>query len=78
MLVGGGASRLNDKNIVAPDVFLDPYVRLTIRERANGGLTQRRAHVFADALRKVAIGGAAKNFQFWLKREHRAANLGVR
>ena len=77
MLVSGRAGRLNDENVVAPDVFLDPYVRLTVGKRADCRPTQRHTNVFADALGEIAIRRAAEDFQFRLEREHGAANLGA-
>jgi hypothetical protein len=78
VLISRGTGRLNDKNIVAPDVFLDPDVSLAIGEGANSGLAKRNPDVCANPLGQRPIGGAAENFQLWLEREHGAANLGVR
>src|SRR6266849_8427820 len=78
MLVSGWAGRLNDENIVAPDVFLDPHVSLAIGKRADCCLTKWHTDVFANALGQLAIGGAAENLQFRLKCKHGAANLGAR
>ena len=78
MLICRRTSRLNDEDIVPPNVFLNLYVRLAIGKRADRRLTERDADVSANALCKAAVGGAAENFQFWLEREHGAANLGAR
>jgi len=78
MLICRRTSRLNDEDIVPPNVFLNLYVRLAIGKRADRRLTERDADVSANALCKAAVGGAAENFQFWLEREHGAVNLGAR
>ena len=78
MLIGRRTGRLNNEHIVPPNVFLNLYVRLAIGKRADRRLTERDADVSANALCKAAVGGAAENFQFWLEREHGAANLGAR
>src|SRR5215216_459223 len=78
MLVGRRAGRLDDENVVAPDVFLDPHIRLAIGKRTDCRPTERYADIFANALRQVAVGRAAENFQFWLERKHEAATLGAR
>jgi len=77
MLVSGWTGRLNDENVVTPDVFFDPDVCLAIGKRADCCLTERYADVFANPLGQVAVGGAAENLQFWLEREHEAAKLGA-
>ena len=41
MLVSRRTGRLNNENIVSPNVFLDPNVRLAIGERADRRLTER-------------------------------------
>ena len=70
MLISRRTGRLNNENIVAANVFLDPDVSLTIRKRADRGLTERHPNVFANPLGQIAVGGAAENLQFWLKRKH--------
>ena len=71
MLVRRRAGRLNNENVVAPNIFLDPDVSLGIGKRADRGLAKRDADVFADTLRELAIGRAAKDLQFWLESKHR-------
>ena len=70
MLIGRRTGRLNDENIVAADVFLDPDVSLAIGKRADRRLTERHTNVFANPLGQLAVGRAAENLQFWLKRKH--------
>jgi hypothetical protein len=62
---------------VPSNVFVDFYVSLAVRKRADCRPAQWHSHVFANAFGQIAVGGAAKNFQFRLEREHGAANLGV-
>ena len=62
MLIGRRTRRLNDENVVASDVFLDPDVSFPIRKRADRRLTKWHADVFANALSQFAVGGAAKDF----------------
>src|SRR5437868_11743008 len=47
---------LNDENVATENVLLNSDVGLTIRERADRGLTQRHADVIADPLSQLAIG----------------------
>ena len=77
MLISRRTGRLNNENIVSPNVFLDPDVSLAIWKRADRRLTERNADVLANPLGQLAVGRAAENLQFWLKRKHRAANLVV-
>jgi hypothetical protein len=58
-------------------VFVNFYVSLAVGKRADRRPAQWRSHVFANAFGQIAVGGAAKNFQFRLEREHGAVNLGV-
>src|SRR5207248_10912245 len=58
MLVSRRTGRLNDENVVASDVFLDPYIGLAVGKRADRRPTQRHTHVFANALSQVAISRA--------------------
>src|SRR5256886_3863003 len=62
VLVSGRAGRLNDENIVAPNVFLDLDVSLAIWERADCCLTEWHSDVFANALGQLAVGRAAEDF----------------
>ena len=71
MLVGRRAGRLNNENVVAPDIFLDSDVSLGIWERADRRLAKRDTDVFANTLRQLAIGRSAKDLQFWLEGKHR-------
>src|SRR6266446_9770113 len=78
MLVARRRCRLNEKNVAATNILLDHHVRLAIGERANRGLAERDPDTFANALGQLAIGGAAKNLHFWLKREHEGLNCRAR
>src|SRR5262249_57917004 len=56
VLVSGRTGWLNDENVVAPNVFLDFYVRLAVWERAYCRPTQWHTNVFANAFGQAAIG----------------------
>ena len=62
MLIGRRARRLNDEDIVAPNVLLDLDVGLAIGERADCRLAERHADVFTDAFCQIAVGGAGEDF----------------
>src|SRR5260370_16757801 len=74
MFVAWRGGWLNQKNVAAAHVLLDFHVSLTVRERADGGLAERGADVFANPLGQLAIGRAAEDLHFWLEREHGALN----
>jgi hypothetical protein len=70
---------LNDEYVMPANVFLDPHVGLAVWERTDRRLTQRDADIFANPFGQIAIGRAAKNFEFWLKGKHREClTLGAR
>ena len=74
MLVARRRCRLNEKNVAATNILLDHHVSLAVGERADCGPAERDADVFANALGQFAVGGAAKDLHFWLKREHEGLN----
>src|SRR5438477_11875332 len=78
MLIGRRRSRLNEKDVAAPDILLDSHIGFTVRKGADRRLAKGHADVAANALGQLAVGRAAKNFHLRLKREHRAATLGAR
>ena len=70
MLVGWRTSRLNDENVTAANILLDLDVSFAIGERTDRRLPERRTNVITDALRQLAIGGAAENLHLGLERKH--------
>src|SRR5258708_24714695 len=74
MVIARGRCRLNQKHVPAAHVLLDHHVTLTVWERADRGLAERGADVFANPLGQLAIGRAAEDLHFWLEREHGALN----
>src|SRR4029077_16219582 len=78
MLIARRRCRLNQKNVPGSIVLLDHHVSLAVGERADRGLAERDADIFANALGQLAIGSAAKNLHFWLKREHEGLNCRAR
>src|SRR6202048_504318 len=78
MLVAGRRCWLDEKNVPAPNILLDHHVSFTVGERADCGLAKRNTDIFADTLGQLAVGRAAKDFHFWLEREHGALNWRAR
>ena len=76
VLVGWRTSRLDNENIVAPNIFLNPDVGLAVRKRADCRLTKWYADIFANALGQLPVSGSGKDLQFWLERKHGAVKLG--
>jgi hypothetical protein len=60
-VIGGRAGGLDDKNVLAPDVFLDFDEGFAIRKRRNRAFAQFDADVSGDALGQQRIGRAGKN-----------------
>jgi hypothetical protein len=77
MFIGRRTRRLNNENVVASDVFLDPDVSFPVGEGADRRLTEGHTNVFANPLGQLPVGRAGENLQFWLKRKHGAGKLGA-
>jgi hypothetical protein len=50
VMIGRRAGRLDNENVLAPDVFVDLHERFSIRETGDGGITNRQIDVGANLL----------------------------
>ena len=61
-MIGGRRGGLDDENILASHVFLNPHKRLPIGKRRDGDFAQLNADGFANGASQRFIGGSAENF----------------